>query len=260
MLKQLFRESKAAKAGLALAVFSAVLYFIGLATPLNSGVPYAPGRLVLGYIWAFVRIGIMLVMWGWFASHKTWLMPWYEEGMKIEIFSSTRVVRIALIAAVTIVFAFVKIPVLGWSIRPVAFTFGLMYFGFAEGALGGWIGYMLGTLIIGGYEDPLIMLPTMGWGDLLALGLFSLFYWAKIREETVGKTRAKRYFSSLVISFIVWYIDIILRSIGYLGISLVIPYAIQYLVGGLIVLSIIVLIAVGAVEAMQRTQKKKKPA
>jgi hypothetical protein len=175
--------------------------------------------------------------------------------MKIEIFSSTRVVRIALIAAATIVFAFVKIPVLGWSIRTVAPAFGIMYFGFIEGVFGGWIGYMLSTLIVGGYEDPLMMLPTSGIGDMVAIGLFGLIYWAWIRKEPSLKTRTVRYFIALVLSFIVWYIDIILHSIGYVGVSLVLPYAIQYLAGGFIVLAVIIIIAIGAVEAMNRTRR-----
>ena len=78
----------------------------------------------------------------------------------------------------TIVFAFVKIPVLGWSIRTVAPAFGIMYFGFIEGVFGGWIGYMLSTLIVGGYEDPLMMLPTSGIGDMVSVALFGLIYWA----------------------------------------------------------------------------------
>ena len=257
MFKQLFRESNVMKAGLFLAIIAGVVYIVGLFTPLNSGVPYAPGRLVLGYVWTFLRIGLLLIMWAWFSSHKTWLVPWYEDGMKIEVFSSTRVVRIALIAAATIVFAFVKIPVLGWSIRTVAPAFGMMYFGFIEGVFGGWIGYMLSTLIVGGYEDPLMMLPTSGIGDMVAVALFGLIYWARIREEVDAKTRSKRYFTALLISFAVWYVDIILHSIGYVGASLVLPYAVQYLVGGFMVLAIIIAIAIGAVEAMNRSRRKK---
>jgi len=257
MFKQLFRESNAMKIGLFLAVIAAVVYVVGLLTPLNSGVPYAPGRLVLGYVWTFLRIGLLLMMWAWFSSHKTWLVPWYEEGMKIEVFSSTRVVRIALIAAATIVFAFVKIPVLGWSIRTVAPAFGMMYFGFIEGVFGGWIGYMLSTLIVGGYEDPLMMLPTSGIGDMVAVALFGLIYWARIREEPSAKTRSSRYFIALLISFAVWYVDIIAHSVGYVGAAMVIPYAIQYLAGGFMVLAIIIIIAIGAVEAMNRARRKK---
>lgn len=256
MFTKLLRESKAMKFGLALMVLFGIIYLAGLITPLNSGVPYAPGRLVLGYVWTFIRIGALLMMWSWFSAHKTWLMPWYEEGMKIEIFSSTRVVRIALIAAATIVFAFVKIPVLGWSIRTVAAAFGVMYFGFIEGVFGGWIGYMISTLIVGGYEDPLMMLPTSGIGDMVAIALFGLFYWARIRQEPSPKTRSKYYFFALLISFMVWFVDIILHSVGYLGASLVLPYAVQYLVGGFIVLAVIILIAIGAVEAMQRSKRK----
>lgn len=256
MFKQLLRESKAMKIGLLLAVVSGIVYIVGLFTPLNTGVPYAPGRLVLGYIWTLVRVGLLLMMWSWFSSHKTWLMPWYEEGMKIEVFSSTRVVRIALIAAATIVFAFVKIPVLGWSIRTVAAAFAIMYFGFVEGVFGGWIGYMISTLIVGGYEDPLMMLPTSGIGDMVAVALFGLIYWAWIRDVPNARTRSSRYFIALVASFALWFVDIIAHSVGYLGSSLVLPYAIQYLIGGFIVLAIIIFIAIGAVEAMNRSRRK----
>ena len=50
MFKQLFRESNVMKAGLFLAIIAGVVYIVGLFTPLNSGVPYAPGRLVLGNV------------------------------------------------------------------------------------------------------------------------------------------------------------------------------------------------------------------
>jgi hypothetical protein len=132
-----------------------------------------------------------------------------------------------------------------------------MYFGFVEGVFGGWIGYMISTLIVGGYEDPLLMLPTSGIGDMVAIALFGLIYWARIREEPNAKIRSSRYFTALLISFAVWYVDIILHSVGYLGASLVLPYAIQYLIGGFMVLAIIIVIAIGAVEAMNRSRRKK---
>ncbi len=92
---------------------------------------------------------------------------------------------------------------------------------------------------------------------MVAVALFGLIYWATIREEPNAKTRSKRYFIALLISFVVWYVDIILHSVGYVGASLVLPYAIQYLVGGFIVLAIIIIIAIGAVEALNRTRRKK---
>jgi hypothetical protein len=60
----------------------------------------------------------------------------------------------------------------------------------------------------------------------------------------------------LLAAFAVWYVDIIFMSVGYLGAAVVIPYAIQYLFGGLIVLAIIVLIAVGTVEALRRSGRR----
>ncbi len=253
---QLVRQSRAMQVGLALAIIALVLYLIGLATPLNTGVPRAPGRIVLYYVYTFFNVGLILIMWAWFSSHPKWLMPWYEPGMKIEIFSSSRVVRIALIAAATIVFAFVKIPVLGWSIRTVAPVFGGMYFGLLEGVLGGWIGYIISTLIVGGYEAPLVTLPTWGIGDGVVVALSSLIYWAWIREEPSAKVRTFRYAVMIISGFIVWYINIIAESIGYLGASVILPYAFQYLIGGLIVLLTVVVIAIGAVEALRRAVRK----
>jgi len=253
---QFVRQSKAMQAGLALTVVSLALYLIGLLTPLNTGVPRAPGRIVLYYLYAFMNVGLILMMWAWFAFHKTWLVPWYEEGMRIEIFSSSRVVRIALIAAATIVFAFVKIPVLGWSIRTVAPVFGGLYFGLLEGVVGGWVGYIISTLVVGGYESPLVTLPTWGIGDGVVVALSSIIYWGWIREEPSAKTRTWRYAVMLIGCFIIWYINIILESIGYLGASVILPYAVQYLAGGLIVLATIVIIAISAVEALRRTGRR----
>jgi hypothetical protein len=58
----------------------------------------------------------------------------------------------------------------------------------------------------------------------------------------------------LLACFVVWYILIVSESIGLQGAAVVLPYAFQYLIGGLIVLAVITLIAVGAVEAMNRTR------
>lgn len=253
---QFVRQSRAMQLGIALTVIALVLYLIGLATPLNTGVPRAPGRIVLYYVYTLFNVGLILMMWAWFSSHPKWLMPWYEAGMKIEIFSSSRVVRIALIAAATIVFAFVKIPVLGWSIRTVAPVFGGLYFGLLEGVLGGWIGYIISTLVVGGYEAPLVTLPTWGIGDGVVVALSSVIYWAWIREQTSAKVRTWRYGVMLIACFIIWYINIIAESIGYLGAAVILPYAFQYLIGGLIVLFTVVIIAIGAVEALRRAGPK----
>jgi hypothetical protein len=163
-------------------------------------------------------------------------------------------VRIALIAAATIVFAFVKIPVLGWSIRTVPPVFGAMYFGLLEGLLGGWIGYILSTLIVGGYSDPLATMPLWMSADAVVVALCSIIYYQWIRDQPSAGKRSQRYAIMLLILFVVWYVLIVAESIGYLGAAVVLPYAFQYLIGGLIVLAVITLIAVGAVEAMNRTR------
>lgn len=250
----LMRESRLMQVGLALTIIGLAAYSIGLFTPLNSGVPRAPGRIVLDYIFNVFYAGLIIMMWSYFKDNKKWLLPWYEEGMKIEIFSSQRIVRIALIAAATIVFAFVKIPVLGWSIRTVAPAFGAMFFGLLEGLTGGWIGYMLSTLIVGGYEDPLVTMPLWMSSDAVAIALFSVIYFQWIRNEPSAAKRAQRYAIMLAVTFIVWYVLIVAESIGFKGAAVVLPYAFQYLIGGLIVLAVITLIAVGAVEAMNRTR------
>ncbi len=257
----LMRESRLMQFGLALVIISLAAYSIGLFTPLNSGVPRAPGRIVLDYVFNVFYAGLIIMQWAYFKDHKTWLMPWYEEGKKIEIFSSQRVVRIALIAAATIVFAFVKIPVLGWSIRTVAPVFGAMYFGLLEGLLGGWIGYILSTLIVGGYADPLVTMPLWMSSDAVVVALTSIIYFQWIRDEPSAAKRSQRYAIMLITVFIVWYVLIVAESIGYLGAAVVLPYAFQYLIGGLIVLAVITLIAVGAVEVMNRTRwgKASKP-
>jgi hypothetical protein len=250
----LLRTSRLMQVGLALAVIGLAATIIGLFTPLNSGVPRAPGRIVLDYIFNLFYAGLIIMMWAYFESNKTWLLPWYQEGQKIEIFSSQRIVRIALIAAATIVFAFVKIPVLGWSIRTVPPVFGAMYFGLLEGLLGGWIGYILSTLIVGGYSDPLATMPLWMSSDAVVVALCSIIYFQWIRDEPSAAKRSQRYAIMLLVLFVVWYVLIVAESIGYLGAAVVLPYAFQYLIGGLIVLAVITLIAVGAVEAMNRTR------
>jgi len=255
----LMRESRTMQIGLALAIIGLAAYIIGLFTPLNSGVPRAPGRIVLDYIFNVFYAGLIIMLWAYFKDHKTWLVPWYEEGMKIEIFSSQRIVRIALIAAATIVFAFVKIPVLGWSIRTVAPAFGAMFFGLLEGVLGGWIGYILSTLIVGGYEDPMATLPLWMGADAAAVAVFSVIYFQWIRDEPSAAKRTKLYAIMLIVSFVIWYVLSVTGSIGYQGAAVVLPYAFQYLIGGLIVLAVITLIAVGAVEVMNRTRWGKEP-
>ncbi len=252
-LSKVIRETRAAKVGLAMVVGGLVLYLIGMLTPLNSGVPRAPGRIVLFYIWNLVNIGLILLMWAYFSYDKTWLVPWYEKGMKLEIFSSSRVVRIALVAAGTIVFAFVKIPVLGWSIRTVMPMFGAMYWGLLEGVIGGWIGYILSTLIVGGYEHPLVTLPMWGVGDGVVIAYVAVFYFEHIRNQPSAKVRSERYALMLLSGFVIWYILIVTEAIGYQGAAVVLPYAFQYLIGGLMVLAVIVIIAVGAVEVLNRT-------
>ena len=257
MFKQvmsLMRTSRLMQVGLALAIFGLAAYIIGLFTPLNTGVPRAPGRIVLDYLFNTFYAGLIIMMWAFFKSHKTWLLPWYEEGQKIEIFSSQRIVRIALIAAATIVFAFVKIPVLGWSIRTVPPVFGAMYWGMLEGLLGGWIGYILSTLIVGGYSDPLVTMPLWMMADSVVVALSSIIYFQWIRDQPSAKKRAQLYAVMVLVLFGVWYVLIVAESVGYLGAELVIPYAFQYLIGGLIVLAVITLIAIGAVEAMNRTR------
>lgn len=249
-----FGKSRLAKFGLVLAIVGLAAYVFGLFTPLNSGVPRAPGRIVMNYIFNIFYAGLIIMLWAYFKDHKTWLMPWYQEGQKIELFSSQRIVRIALIAAATIVFAFVKIPVLGWSIRTVAPAFGAMYFGLLEGLLGGWVGYMLSTLIVGGYSDPLVTMPLWMSSDAVIIALFSVLYFRFIRDEPSAGKRSKNYFLMLLVSFVIWYILIVSESIGSMGAAVVLPYAFQYLIGGLIVLAVITLIAVGAVEAMNRTR------
>lgn len=257
MLKEfasVMARSRLAKIGLILAIVGLGAWIVGLLTPLNSGVPYAPGRIVLDYIFNVFYAGLIIMLWAYFKDHKTWLMPWYQEGQKIELFTSQRIVRIALIAAATIVFAFVKIPFLGWSIRTVAPAFGVMYFGLLEGLLGGWVGYILSTLIVGGYSDPLLTMPLWMSSDAVVLALFAVIYFQYIRDEPSAGVRSKRYFFMLLFSFIIWYILIVSESIGLQGAAVVLPNAFQYLIGGLIILSIIVLISVGAVEAMNRTR------
>ncbi len=250
----LMRTDRLMQAGLLVAILGLAAYIVGLITPLNSGVPRAPGRIILDYLFNLFYAGLIIMMWAYFQSYKTWLLPWYEEGQKIEIFSSQRVVRIALIAAATIVFAFVKIPVLGWSIRTVPPVFGAMYFGLLEGLLGGWVGYILSTLIVGGYSDPLATMPLWMSSDAVVVALCSIIYFQWIRDEPSAAKRSTRYAVMLLTLFVVWYILIVAESIGYLGAAVVLPYAFQYLIGGLIVLAVITLIAVGAVEAMNRTR------
>jgi hypothetical protein len=248
------RKSRLAKTGLILAIVGLGVWLACLFTPLNSGVPYAPGRIVLDYIFNVFYAGLIIMLWAYFKDHKTWLVPWYQEGQKIELFTSQRIVRIALIAAATIVFAFVKIPFLGWSIRTVAPFFGVMFFGLLEGLLGGWVGYMLSTLIVGGYSDPLLTMPLWMSSDAIVLALSSVIYFRWIRDEPSAGKRSKLYFYMLLACFVVWYILIVSESIGLQGAAVVLPYAFQYLMGGLILLAIMTLISVGAVEAMNRTR------
>lgn len=250
----LMRTDRLMQAGLAIAILGLAAYIVGLLTPLNSGVPRAPGRIALQYIFNLFYAGLIIMMWAYFQSNKTWLLPWYQEGQKIEIFSSQRIVRIALIAAATIVFAFVKIPVLGWSIRTVPPVFAAMYFGLLEGLLGGWVGYILSTLIVGGYSDPLATMPLWMSSDAVVVALCSVIYFQWIRDEPSAGKRSTRYAIMLLVLFVVWYILIVVESIGSLGAAVVMPYAFQYLIGGLIVLAVITLIAVGAVEAINRTR------
>ena len=247
-------KSRLAKIGLAITIIGLVAFIIGLFSPLNKGVPLAPGRIVLAYIFNLFYAGLIIMLWAYFKDHKTWLMPWYQEGQKIELFSSQRIVRIALIAAATIVFAFVKIPFLGWSIRTVAPAFGAMFFGLLEGLLGGWVGYILSTLIVGGYTDPLVTMPLWMGADAVVIALISVLYFRYIRDEPSARKRSRLYFFQLLVCFVVWYILIVSEAIGSQGVAVVLPLAFQYLMGGLIVLAIITLIAVGAVEAMNRTR------
>ncbi|MCX6027031.1 MAG: hypothetical protein NTY23_12380 [Chloroflexi bacterium] len=250
----LMRTSRLMQAGAALAILGLAAYVIGLLTPLNTGVPRAPGRILLDYLFELFYAGLIIILWAYFKDNKTWLLPWYREGQKIEIFSSQRIVRIALIAAATVVFAFVKVPVLGWSIRTVAPVFGAMYFGLLEGLLGGWVGYILSTLIVGGYSDPLVTMPLWMMSDSVVVALCSVIYFQWIRDESSAGKRTQRYALMLVALFVVWYILIVAESVGYLGAAVVLPYAFQYLIGGLLILAVITLIAVGAVEALNRTR------
>lgn len=250
----LMRTSRLMQVGAAIAILGLAAYVVGLLTPLNSGVPQAPGRIVLDYLVNVFFAGLIIMMWAYFKENKTWLLPWYQEGQKIEIFSSQRIVRIALIAAATIVFAFVKIPVLGWSIRTVPPVFGAMYFGLLEGLLGGWVGYILSTLIVGGYSAPLVTMPLWMGPDAVVVALASLVYFQWIRDEPSARIRSRRYGVMVLINFAVWYVLMVGESVGNLGAAMVLPYAFQYLIGGLIILFVITLIAVGAVEAMNRTR------
>jgi magnesium-transporting ATPase (P-type) len=247
-------KSRLAKIGLVLAIIGLVAFIIGLLSPLNKGVPMSAGRIVLDYIFNIFYAGLIIMLWAYFKDHKTWLVPWYQEGQKIELFSSQRIVRIALIAAATVVFAFVKIPFLGWSIRTVAPAFGAMFFGLLEGLVGGWVGYILSTLIVGGYTDPLATMPLWMSTDAVIIALFSVLYFRYIRDEPSAGKRSKLYFLMLLVSFVIWYVLIVSESIGSQGAAVVLPLAFQYLMGGLIVLAVITLIAVGAVEAMNRTR------
>jgi len=251
---EVMKKSRLAKVGLVLSIIGLVAFIFGLLSPLNTGVPFAPGRIALDYIFNLFYAGLIIMLWSYFKDHKTWLLPWYQEGQKIELFSSQRVVRIALIAAATIVFAFVKIPFLGWSIRTVAPAFGAMFFGLLEGLVGGWVGYILSTLIVGGYTDPLVTMPLWMSSDAVVIALFSVLYFRYIRDESSAGTRSKRYFLMLLVSFVIWYVLIVSESIGSQGAAVVLPNAFLYLMGGLIILFIITLIAVGAVEAMNRTR------
>jgi hypothetical protein len=248
------KKSGLAKIGLALTVIGLAVWVVCLFTPLNTGVPYAPGRIVLDYIFNVFYAGLIIMLWAYFKDHKTWLVPWYQEGQKIELFSTQRIVRIALIAAATIVLAFVKIPVLGWSIRTVAPAFGAMFFGLLEGLVGGWIGYMLSTLIVGGYSDPMATMPLWMSSDAVVIALMSVIYFWWIRDEPSAGKRSGRYAVTFFVLFVIWFVLLVAESIGLQGAAVVLPNAFQYLVGGLIVLAVIILIAVGAVEAMNRTR------
>lgn len=250
----LMKTSRLMQAGAAIAILGLVAYIVGLLTPLNTGVPYAPGRIVLDYLCNIFYAGLIIMMWAYFKDHKTWLLPWYQEGQKIEIFSSQRIVRIALIAAATVVFAFVKIPLLGWSIRTVPPVFGAMYFGLLEGLLGGWVGYILSTLIVGGYSDPLATMPLWMGPDAVVVAASSIIYFQWLRDQPSAAKRSKGYGIMLVVLFIIWFVLMVTKSVGYMGASVVLPYAFQYLIGGLIILIVITLISVGALEAMNRTR------
>ena len=109
------------------------------------------------------------------------------------------------------------LPMLGWSIRTVAPVFGGLYFGLLEGVLGGWIGYIISTLVVGGYEAPLVTLPTWGLLDGVVVALSSIIYWAWIREQPSAGTRSWRYAVMLIVCFVIWYINVIGESIGFLG-------------------------------------------
>jgi hypothetical protein len=134
-----------------------------------------------------------------------------------------------------------------------------MYFGLLEGVLGGWVGYILSTLIVGGYEDPLVTMPLWMSADSVVVALVSVIYHQWIRDEPAAKKRSLRYAIMVFIAFVIWYVLIVTQAIGYQGAAVILPYAFQYLIGGLIILAVIILIAIGAVEVMNRSRWKKAP-
>src|SRR4030067_3874347 len=95
----LMRTSRLRQAGVVLAILGLAAYVIGLLTPLNAGVPRAPGRIVLDYLFNLYYAGLIIIMWAYFKDNKTWLVAWDPEGKKIGIFSRQRILRNASIAA-----------------------------------------------------------------------------------------------------------------------------------------------------------------
>ncbi len=257
MLELFSRKKPTFIIGLIIAVVFGLLYLVGLAMPnLNSGPPYAPGRIVLGYFYYGLLAGLTLIMWSYFSSHVEWLYPWQKPSEKVEVFTSRRIINIAVTGVATIVFAFIKIPILGWSIRTSAPLFAAMYWGFPEGVLGTAIGYILSTLIVGGYETPLVLIPVSWLLDGSMIGLVSIFYFKWIRGRP-AKTRSWRYALMVLTGFAYWYVVAVCEIPGLIGYALFPTYAFLYFLGGIILTPIIVAIAIGGVEALSKTRTRR---
>ena|GEM_PF-6050740 len=241
---------------LLLAIYGALLF-----TDYNTGPPRVGNRMILA---AIDRIGFGVIGLGFlvlYSLHSDWLVENYTSGMKVEIFTTRRVMAIAAVAAMITAINFIRLPFGpgGVAPDPVVGAYAVVFLGAYEGFFGNLFGSYLYTLIAGSPGgDPLFMVVL---GPLTNCAAYAAFAYVYRKLDIPNKKpfdRVKSYILFYLIAMGYFLASYWTSLPGYYGWEQTIPQGVLGTIGGSLMIGLAFVIAIGTLEGMTLTRRKKK--
>jgi len=246
---------------LAIGVLMLAIYGALLFTDYNAGPPRVGNRMVLA---AIHRIGFGVIGVGFLALytlHPEWLVENYTPGMKVQVFTTRRVMAIAAVAAMITAVNFIRLPFGpgGVAPDPVVGAYAVVFLGAYEGFFGNLFGSYLYTLIAGSPGgDPLFMVLLGPLSNCAAFAAFAFIYRKLDIPNKKPFDRIKSYVLFYVIAMGYFLVSYWSSLPGYLGWEQTIPQGVLGTIGGSLMIGLAFVIAIGTLEGVTLTRGKKK--